>query len=164
MDRGAWWAIQSMGSQKVGHDWATERARVRVRVRTHTHTHTHTHTQPNMNQCPMDNSIIAFGRPCGAPRRRLWYWEKFLGNSGSTVLLGFVSKLSHWHFARKKREGARERAIHCSFLWGLAFPHRKVKSYSSLDTECAISHLELIETLKLISVPTCSSHFKQGVV
>ena len=23
MDRGAWWAIQSMGSQRVGHDWAT---------------------------------------------------------------------------------------------------------------------------------------------
>ena len=24
MDRGAWWAIQSMGSQRVGHDWATK--------------------------------------------------------------------------------------------------------------------------------------------
>ena len=23
MDRGAWWAIQFMGSQRVGHDWAT---------------------------------------------------------------------------------------------------------------------------------------------
>ena len=23
MDRGAWWAIQSMGSQRVGHNWAT---------------------------------------------------------------------------------------------------------------------------------------------
>ena len=23
MDRGTWWAIQSMGSQRVGHEWAT---------------------------------------------------------------------------------------------------------------------------------------------
>ena len=22
MDRGTWWAIQSMGSQRVGHDWS----------------------------------------------------------------------------------------------------------------------------------------------
>ena len=36
-DRGVWWA--SMGSQRVGHHWATERAL------THTHTHTHTHTR-----------------------------------------------------------------------------------------------------------------------
>ena len=33
--------LQSMGSQKVGHSWATKCAHVRV----HTHTHTHTHTQ-----------------------------------------------------------------------------------------------------------------------
>ena len=32
MDRGAWWAIQSMGSQWVGHDWATN---------THTLSHHH---------------------------------------------------------------------------------------------------------------------------
>ena len=38
MERGAWWAIQSLGSQRVGHDWATKR----VRARAHTHTHTHT--------------------------------------------------------------------------------------------------------------------------
>ena len=30
-------ALQSMGSQRVGHDWVTN---------THTHTHTHTHTLP----------------------------------------------------------------------------------------------------------------------
>ena len=33
-------ALQSMGSQKVGHDWSTER----VLTHTHAHTHTHTHT------------------------------------------------------------------------------------------------------------------------
>ena len=38
MDRGAWHS-KSMGLQRVGHNWETERAR----VRTHTHTHTHTH-------------------------------------------------------------------------------------------------------------------------
>ena len=32
MGRGAWWAIQSMGLQRVRHDCATN---------THTHTHTH---------------------------------------------------------------------------------------------------------------------------
>ena len=31
MDRGAWWAIQSMGLQRVRHDWATE----------HPHAYTH---------------------------------------------------------------------------------------------------------------------------
>ena len=29
MDRGGWWATQSMGSQRVGHDWATEHAHIR---------------------------------------------------------------------------------------------------------------------------------------
>ena len=37
MDRGAW-QLQSMGSQRVGHNGAC----------THTHTHTHTHTQEEM--------------------------------------------------------------------------------------------------------------------
>ena len=39
MDRGAWWAIQSIGSQTVRHDWATN-----THVCVHTHTNTHTHT------------------------------------------------------------------------------------------------------------------------
>ena len=30
MDRGAWWAIQSMGSQRVGHDWATSLSLSRI--------------------------------------------------------------------------------------------------------------------------------------
>ena len=34
--------LQSMGSQRVGHNWATEHARAHVRSHTHTHTHTHT--------------------------------------------------------------------------------------------------------------------------
>ena len=37
MDRGAW-RLQSMGSQRVGHDWAIK----------HTHTHTHTHTHKSL--------------------------------------------------------------------------------------------------------------------
>ena len=33
--------LQSVGSQRVGHDWPTEGAHARARTHTHTHTHTH---------------------------------------------------------------------------------------------------------------------------
>ena len=43
--------LQSMGSQRFGHDWATEHLRMCARVRdTHTHTHTHTHTPVYLKQ------------------------------------------------------------------------------------------------------------------
>ena len=41
MHRGAW---QSMGSQRVRHNWACACACARMRACAHTHTHTHTHT------------------------------------------------------------------------------------------------------------------------
>ena len=52
MDRKAWWGLQSMESQRVGHDLGTEHAFIYMFVciyiltckYTHTHTHTHTHT------------------------------------------------------------------------------------------------------------------------
>ena len=31
MDRGTWWAIQFMGSQRVRHDWATEKQQVFIK-------------------------------------------------------------------------------------------------------------------------------------
>ena len=37
--------LQSMGSYRVGHDWAT--------AHTRTHTHTHTHTHPHPHQCSL---------------------------------------------------------------------------------------------------------------
>ena len=37
--------LQSMGSQRVGHDWVNERSRRRARARVHTHTHTLTQFQ-----------------------------------------------------------------------------------------------------------------------
>ena len=56
--RSWWWTgkpgvLQSMGSQSIGHDWATEVMSARVHThghahihtRAHTHTHTHTHTE-----------------------------------------------------------------------------------------------------------------------
>ena len=32
MDRGAWWAIQSMGSQRVGHDWVTNTSTFQILI------------------------------------------------------------------------------------------------------------------------------------
>ena len=43
MDRGAWWATVH-GSEKVRHDWVTNRTHVRA------HTHTHTHTPQFLSQ------------------------------------------------------------------------------------------------------------------
>ena len=44
--------LQSMGLQRVGHDWVIGCASARARARVPTHTHTHTHTQGSwdMNQ------------------------------------------------------------------------------------------------------------------
>ena len=38
--------LESMGSQRVGHDWARALARARTRMHARAHTHTHTHTHP----------------------------------------------------------------------------------------------------------------------
>ena len=40
--------LQSMGSQRVRHDWATECTH--THIHTHSHTHTHTHTHPTRNR------------------------------------------------------------------------------------------------------------------
>ena len=48
MERGAWWATQSMGLHRVGHDRATN---------THTHTHTHTHT-PTSGKVIIDPKVV----------------------------------------------------------------------------------------------------------
>ena len=45
-----WWktgkpgVLQSMGSQRVGYDWATEQQHTYIYIYIHTNTHTHTHT------------------------------------------------------------------------------------------------------------------------
>ena len=49
MDRGAWW-VQSMGSQRVRHDWVTEHVYLHAHTRTHTHTHTLTHISCNNSE------------------------------------------------------------------------------------------------------------------
>ena len=47
-------SLQSMGLQRVGHDWATKRMRAHTHTHTHTHTYTHTHTDDHTKWSMLD--------------------------------------------------------------------------------------------------------------
>ena len=51
--------LQSMGLQRVGHDWA----RMRMRVHTDTHTHTHTHTVDSQYRVSFRSTTQWFSYP-----------------------------------------------------------------------------------------------------
>ena len=77
--------LQSMGSQRVWHDWTTSAC-----VRTHTHTHTHTHSVTSLELSGL-NSLVFLTRP----------WLKyFIFCKQLMFLINLFKHLNIFHFMK----------------------------------------------------------------
>ena len=72
--------LQSMGSQRVGHDWATEPTHMHTHTHTHTHTHACTHT-------PLDLILLEFKEK--ATKNPLFYTSHCACPLGLLLLCSF---------------------------------------------------------------------------
>ena len=75
--------LQSMGSQRVRHDWATECTHTHIHTHSHTQTHTLTHTHTHTPQ-GIDLEIYAF---LHSKIQRGWREENQKNKVGKTNIL-----------------------------------------------------------------------------
>ena len=88
MDRWAWQAVQSMGSQRIRHDWATK-------THTYTHTHIYIHCKTTIPQLKTKRTYLQIQAHSRVPGTEISTYEFCRGGVGGVTFQPLI--LGRWH-------------------------------------------------------------------